>query len=750
LRRQTSGRLFKRLRAVNSWLLVAIIVVASELLTAVMNSVQSLLRWGYLSTDLIVIGTVDAFVVSALVAPVVIYSLRSVNKHLELENAERRRSEAALKENEEKYRLLVDNLPVVIWTSDEAGNTTYISPTAEEIHGFMQEEIYRGGSELWFGRIHRDDVDRVKNDYASLFRDRGAYNIEYRIRDKHGSWVWVHDRAYSKFSESGRQFAYGVSTDITYRKKAEEALREVNNRLNAILQASSAAIYVMDRVGNVTLWNKAAEEMFGWKAEEVIGRINPIVPGEKLEEFRGKREMVLSGEPFVDVELSRRKRDGSLIDISVCAAALYDSSGTANGIMSVVTDITRRKRVEEELRKYRDHLEELVQERTEELSLLNEQLRQSQKLEAVGLLAGGIAHDFSNILATIKGSIYLIQKKRQEDDFIMKYAGQVLLSVEKATNLSQSLLSFSRRQTITLKPVSLNEIIRRIARLLSQVIGEDIEITMSLTAVEPTIMADSNQIEQVLMNMATNARDAMPEGGKLAIRTDVAEMDEGFRKRHGYGLTGRYALLTVSDEGTGMPEDVQDKIFEPFFTTKDLGKGSGLGLAVTYGIVKQHNGFIWVESNVGRGTTFRIYIPLERGDAVRPVSADTGPAAGGKEGILLAEDDADTRATMGEMLRMTGYEVFDAADGEEAVKVFLKNRDLVDLVLLDVRMPRKNGREVYEEIRRVWQGGKFLFMSGYTADIIDSRGIAEEGFNFISKAALPDEILKKVRGVLDS
>jgi CheY-like chemotaxis protein len=264
-----------------------------------------------------------------------------------------------------------------------------------------------------------------------------------------------------------------------------------------------------------------------------------------------------------------------------------------------------------------------------------------------------------------------------------------------------------------------------------------------------TVMADRNRWNRSL-NLATNARDAMPGGGKLSIQTDLMEMDEGFQKEHGYGTPGTYVLLTVSDTGVGMEEEIKGKIYEPFFTTKALGKGSGLGLAVTYGIVKQHSGFIDVETTPGNGTTFRVYIPAVEARAVPSPSRNIAPPTGGRETILLAEDDADTRETMSEVLQLSGYTVIEAGDGEEAVRAFMEKKDQIDLAFLDVRMPKKNGKEVYEEIKKESPSTVVLFMSGYTKDIIDSQGIIEEKLNFISKAATPEEILRKIRKVLDN
>jgi signal transduction histidine kinase len=342
------------------------------------------------------------------------------------------------------------------------------------------------------------------------------------------------------------------------------------------------------------------------------------------------RDLTNFQKPFAGVEKINVHKDGRFITLESSGIPVFDEDGNFDGYRGIDRDITGRKQMERLLSEYRDHLEELVARRTKELAAVNEQLQQSQKMEAVGLLAGGIAHDFSNILTTIKGSVYLMHKNLDRSSPLMKYVEQVITSINKANNLSQSLLAFSRKQTITLRPVDFNGIIQRGTNLLSQLIGEHIELNMILTDRNPTVMADINQIEQILLNLATNARDAMPEGGKLSIQTDLMGIDEGFQKEHGYGTPGTYVLLTVSDTGVGMEEEIKGKIYEPFFTTKVLGKGSGLGLAVTYGIVKQHNGFIDVETAPGKGTTFRIYIPAAEAKAVRPESRQTPSAAGGR------------------------------------------------------------------------------------------------------------------------
>ena len=528
----------------------------------------------------------------------------------------------------------------------------------------------------------------------------------------------------------------------------EEALRGSEQRYRTLFEQSPDGILLIDTEGMMIEFNGMAHRQLGYSREEFAKlNLSDINPVESPEEMRARIGQIQK-DGVAELVVKHRTKQGEDRDVNIIAKVI-DLSGRPV-MYAIWHDITERRRIEEELRKYRDHLEEIVEERTRELSLLNVQLRQSQKLEAVGLLAGGIAHDFSNILTTIKGSIHIMKKKLGADSPLMKYAEQILFSVGKASDLAQSLLTFSRKQTMALKPLDFNDIIRSMTKLLSQLIGEHIELSVMLTNRNPVIMADRSQIEQILLNLVTNARDAMPQGGTLTVLTDIVEMDEAFTNKYGYGVPGRYVLLTVSDTGTGMDEETKGKIFEPFFTTKELDKGSGLGLAVTYGIVKQHGGYIDVETFHGKGTSFNIYIPLTETTALRVEHPGALSTEGRGETILLAEDDAAARKIMAEVLSLSGYKVIEAADGEEAVRLFREEKDGVALVLLDVRMPKKDGREVYEEIMKEQRKTRVIFMSGYTKDIIDSEQIIEQGLDFIPKAASLDEILTKIREVLDT
>jgi CheY-like chemotaxis protein len=327
---------------------------------------------------------------------------------------------------------------------------------------------------------------------------------------------------------------------------------------------------------------------------------------------------------------------------------------------------------------------------------------------------------------------------------------QILESANRAAEVTHSLLAFSRKQIMNVRPVNINDIILKIERLLSRLIGEDIEVSTVFAVPDPICIADAGQIEQVLLNLATNARDAMPHGGKLTISTELTQLDDGFIRTHGYGKTGGYALITVSDNGMGMKQEEMEKIFEPFYTTKETGKGTGLGLAMVYGIIKQHDGYIIVYSEPGKGTSFRIYLPVARTKSeVLAKSAVDAVAARGTETILVAEDDDKLRKLSEIVLTQNGYTVILANDGQEAISKFIDNKESIQLLLLDMVMPKKGGKEVYEEIRRIRSDIKVIFSSGYTAERIDPDLLVTENIILLTKPVSPRDLLTRVRGMLD-
>lgn len=344
------------------------------------------------------------------------------------------------------------------------------------------------------------------------------------------------------------------------------------------------------------------------------------------------------------------------------------------------------------------------------------------------------------------GYASLMQIKMEKDNPLRPYLDQILSASRKAADLTQSLLAFSRKQPVTLLPLDINGTIGSTKKLLKRLLTEDIDLSTSLTRDDTVVMADRSQVDQILFNLVTNARDAMPRGGTLTIKTDIAEIDERFTRTHGFGSPGQYVVITILDTGEGMDEATRRKIFDPFFTTKETGKGTGLGLATVYGIVKQHNGYITVQSEPGRGSAFRIYLPAVRAktDHEQEAAIPNDPGTGT---ILIAEDNQEVRRFIREALREYGYTTIEAVDGEDAVSKFREHGD-IDLVIVDSVMPKKNGREVYEEVHRMDPRARVLFMSGYTKDVILEKGIEDGGLDFIAKPLTLDRLLKKVRELL--
>jgi nitrogen-specific signal transduction histidine kinase len=404
---------------------------------------------------------------------------------------------------------------------------------------------------------------------------------------------------------------------------------------------------------------------------------------------------------------------------------MYDAGGNVTGVLGIARDITKHRQLEA-------------------------QYLQAQKMESIGTLAGGIAHDFNNILSAIIGYGHVTLMKMAEDDPQRSNIEHMLEAADRATYLTKSLLLFSRKQIAVRKPMDLNEVVRKVEKFMVRVIGEDIECKTLLYDNPVPILADGNQLEQVLMNLAINARDAMPDGGAFNLKTDRIELTEDFIRAHGYGTAGPYAMITVSDTGVGMDEATQKRIFEPFFTTKEVGKGTGLGLAVVYGIVKGHDGLINVYSELGKGTTFSIYLPIIGAVIKEETKAQHQEApARGTETVLVAEDDDNLRKLSRTVLAEFGYTVIEAVDGEDAVKKFMENKDAIRLLLFDLIMPKMNGKEASDEIRKIKPDLKILFASGYDPDLLQQKELLEAGVNLVYKPISPMDLLRKVRSVLD-
>lgn len=490
------------------------------------------------------------------------------------------------------------------------------------------------------------------------------------------------------------------------------------------------AIVILDRSCGLIRLNTAAQRSyeadffrpfclaFMRRCEQVVeGSGEGRVRGQRLREESATEEIF---DPGADRYLELR------------SLPRFDEHDDLAGMILVIRDINGKKKAEAEQKK------------------MQAQLLQSQKMEAIGHLAGGIAHDFNNMLTAIIGYGSLLGMAVDRDSELRPYIDQIMSSAEKSAGLTRQLLAFSRKQPLAPRETNLNDLIRGIEKLLGRIIGEDIELKTHMTGQEVHVMADPGQVEQVLMNLCANARDAMPNGGLLSISTETLHLDEAAAKTRDLTIPGIYVLISVTDTGSGMDEQTRQKIFEPFFTTKEPGKGTGLGLSIVYGVIKQHNGSIMVYSEPDKGTTFRIYLPVLATTTVEAVQVEMAVPVGGTETILIAEDSEEVRRLTKRMLEGFGYTVIEAVDGEDCLRKFAASGEDIQLVILDVIMPRMSGKEAGDEIRRINPQMKILYTSGYTADIVARKGILEEGTDFISKPATPHDLLSRVRTILDT
>jgi len=520
-----------------------------------------------------------------------------------------------------------------------------------------------------------------------------------------------------------RQMGADISFALDNLERAT-LLRESEEKFRTLFEESKDVIYIMDADQRMVDVNRAGCELFGYTKEELISLDITEIYCNPVERECFIQDLFARG--YVrDFEVCMHKKGGEPLHVLNTASVIRTGQGEIAGYRGIIHDVTGRKRLEQ-------------------------QLLQSQKMESIGLLAGGVAHDFNNLLTAISGYSQIIQDQfAAGDETLAMCIEQVMAATERAVELTRNLLAFSRKQIINPQPLQVNDLVVSVGKLLTRIIGEDIELGTQLAGKELAVMADKGQMDQVLINLATNARDAMPQGGRLLIGTERAELDRETARRYDLDKEGWYALISVSDSGHGMDRETVARIFEPFFTTKETGKGTGLGLSIIYGIVKQHNGTITVVSEPGKGSTFTVYLPLIEAPADEAPKEEVPPASGGVETILLAEDDPMVRKYMQKILDMAGYRLITARNGVEAVEQFRENRDRIALVLCDVVMPKKNGKEVYDEIRAMDSRVRFLFTSGYNDEVIHTKGILLEEIEFIEKPVNRQALLAKLREMLD-
>ena len=553
-----------------------------------------------------------------------------------------------------------------------------------------------------------------------------SFLIEKRFIKKSGETVWVRNSVAAVRDKLGNiSNIIALSEDISERKKAEMCLSASEEKYRSIFEETKDVIFISTPGGKFIDINPAGLEWLGYSSLEELKRID--IPNDLYANAQDRVlfQLAMEEQGYVkDFEVQFKKANGQKITAMITATAVRDEKGRIVNYRGIMRDVTLEKTLEH-------------------------QILEAQKMSAVGQLAGGIAHDFNNILSAIIGYGNLILLHIQEDSPLRSYVEEMLASSERAAMLTQNLLTFSRKQIINPQPCGINEIIRNVAPVLTKLIREDIELKLELSTEDSIVVVDRLQIEQVLMNLVTNARDAMPAGGILTISEQTIDIDGTFIDVHGYGKIGRYAIISVEDTGAGLDEMTKARLFEPFFTTKEMGRGTGLGLAMVYGAVKQNNGFINVYSEVGNGTTFRIYLPEATGTAERSEDAVILSPLGGTETILLVEDDQALRILVVTVLDKYGYTVIEAIDGDDALARFNEHKESITLLITDVVMPKRSGIEVFEEIKKFNPEMKALFMSGYSKDITRVKGILNTSVNFLQKPVSPNTLLKKVREILD-
>ncbi|MRR53631.1 MAG: response regulator [Deltaproteobacteria bacterium] len=602
------------------------------------------------------------------------------------------------------------------------------NPMAEKLFNVVRDDLLQRSLSEFFP-VEQACGQLSQELAAEKFRKALAgepQNFEWLLQRLDGT-VFDVDVGLSPIEVDGRLHLMAILRDITEKKRIEREMlenerkyKDLSQEFNTLLDAIPDPILLQSPGLEIVWANKSAMSQFSEGAENLEERHCFKL----LHQISAPHE----GCPVLESFATGKPAKG-IIPMTdrvweIRAVPVINENGTIVNVIEIGRDITEMKKLEQ-------------------------QLLHAQKMEVVGQLSGGIAHDFNNIVTAIIGYGNLILMKLPEDDPARHFVEQILVTADRAAELTQGLLAFSRKRVLNMKPVQLNDIISGFRSFLGRIIGEQIMISTDLLDAPVFVYADSSQIEQVLMNLATNARDAMPDGGTISISLETSVLDGAFIKSHGYGEPGKYACILVSDTGGGMDEDTLKKIFEPFFTTKEAGKGTGLGLSIAYGIVKEHNGYILASSQPGNGTTFRIYLPVIKNVEQRPEIPHYREPQGGHETILIAEDDSPVREITAKLLTGYGYSVIEAEDGDDALKKFAEARDAVQLLILDVLMPGKNGREVAEALRQLSPEVKVLFTSGYPLDLLVNKNILPDDVHFFIKPIAPRELLRKVREVLE-
>jgi len=610
----------------------------------------------------------------------------------------------------------------------------YVSPAYEIVWGRNCDSLYRSPSD-WLEAIHPEDRARVSQLFESEAPD-GTYDTEYRVVRPDGEIRWVHDRGFPVRNEAGEVYRIaGVAEDITVRRQAESASQSQQSRLEGIVNSAMDGIITVGDDQRLILMNAAAERMFGCRAEEVLGeRVERFIPHRFRATHAGHvREFGQTGIAARTMgrfgPISGLRSNGEEFPIE---ASISQIEVEGQKLFTVTCrDVTERVQA------------------AEARKILEAQLEQSQKMEAFGQLAGGIAHDFNNLLTVITGYSELLSVTLPADSDHLRMVEGIKKAGERAAALTRQLLAFSRKQVLEPRTLDLNSTVHEIEKMLRRLIGEDIQLNTLLSPTIGSVKVDPGQIEQVIMNLVVNARDAMSMGGNLTIETQDLKLDELYTKTHPEVSPGRYVMLAITDTGSGMRPEVSARVFEPFFTTKGVGKGTGLGLAVVHGIVKQSGGSIEVYSEAGAGTTFKIYLPVVHEQPTELITSEESTLPRGTETVLLVEDEDAVREMAALALRRLGYDVLTAPGGDEALQVMDGREHMIDLLVTDVVMPKLSGRELAELLWTRHRELKVLFISGYTDDAIMRHGVLQSDVSFLHKPFTLDALARKVREVLE-
>jgi PAS domain S-box-containing protein len=636
---------------------------------------------------------------------------------------ERKRAEEVMARREEYFRSLIENALDIITTLSDEGAIRYASPAVERVLGYRPEELT--GQSI-FAFVPADDAAGVRDLLNARRHTGAAISSHFRFRHNNGSWAVLEAIGKHYIDDGGLPGVIINAREVTERKLAEEQLRQALETLRAVIETSPLAIYTLDRERRVKSWNPAAERIFGWSKQDILDSPLPTIHPDDWTETMEQFRRLMRGETLAGSEARRQRKDGKVIQVNIWTASLRGPLGEVTGVVAVVADITDQQRLEE-------------------------QLRLSQRMEAVGRLAGGIAHDFNNLLTIMTGYTDLLLDRIRESDPLRRNVEEIKGASSRAAALTNQLLAFSRKHVLQPKILDLNEIVSDMDKMLRRLIGEDIELIVALAPNVGAIRGDPGQIEQVIVNLVVNAREAMPQGGRLIVETANLDLDDEYTRQHVGVEPGCYIMLAVSDTGVGMDSETLAHIFEPFFTTKGNGKGTGLGLSTVYGIVRQSGGNIWVYSEPARGSSFKIYFPRVDGQCEeREMVAPPAGRARGTETVLLAEDDETVRGLVREVLQQRGYLVLEARNGMEALEMADGHNGRIDLLVTDVIMPHMSGRELVERLRPLHPETRILFMSGYTDNAVVPQVDLAPGTEFLQKPFAPENLARKVREVLDA